>query len=501
MDCLHELEDVLSNVSREKILTQLLDSTELNRYSDCETVFNQPSETIMKERPWKTNPKYFQKIYISSLALCKMSIHAKSGGSIEVMGMMTGRIIKNAIIVMDVYPLPVEGTETRVNAQAEGYEYMVQYLENLKQVGRAENIVGWYHSHPGYGCWLSGIDVATQNLNQNFQDPYLAVVIDPTKTEEQGKVEIGAFRTFPDSYKPTANSASSERTNANVPKSKQKDFGVHSERYYSLDIQIFKSKLDSDVLNLIANESWINKLVKTANTGEHQTQNLIDNVQKLVRKLQKKDINQLSNFEISFIKKFDLIFEEMISEKLSNGNRFYNIMKHTSAEDIGISRNDVVSSSNDDMEDESDLEERTSKNTNVLDVSDAGNDDAMSMESTLNMYADRRNDIQEEDGDEPRKLGFQFSGKQSEGHEYKQDPYQDDPRRAAFQVSFGVGRAARKVGTLQQEHGFRLQNNINKTITNLSNHGTDIGIANFQDLINLKTKKRLFLGSNTTSPL
>jgi hypothetical protein len=22
--------------------------------------------------------------------------------------------------------------------------------------------VGWYHSHPGYGCWLSGIDVGTQ---------------------------------------------------------------------------------------------------------------------------------------------------------------------------------------------------------------------------------------------------------------------------------------------------------------------------------------------------
>ncbi|KEH17813.1 JAB1/Mov34/MPN/PAD-1 ubiquitin protease [Medicago truncatula] len=27
--------------------------------------------------------------------------------------------------------------------------------------GRLENVVGWYHSHPGYGCWLSGIDVST----------------------------------------------------------------------------------------------------------------------------------------------------------------------------------------------------------------------------------------------------------------------------------------------------------------------------------------------------
>jgi len=26
--------------------------------------------------------------------------------------------------------------------------------------------VGWYHSHPGFGCWLSGVDVNTQ---QSFE--------------------------------------------------------------------------------------------------------------------------------------------------------------------------------------------------------------------------------------------------------------------------------------------------------------------------------------------
>jgi len=27
-------------------------------------------------------------------------------------------------------------------------------------------VVGWYHSHPGFGCWLSGVDVNTQ---QSFE--------------------------------------------------------------------------------------------------------------------------------------------------------------------------------------------------------------------------------------------------------------------------------------------------------------------------------------------
>jgi len=47
-------------------------------------------------------------------------------------------------------------------------------------VGRLENIIGWYHSHPGYGCWLSGIDVNTQMTNQQYQDPFVAVVVSKT---------------------------------------------------------------------------------------------------------------------------------------------------------------------------------------------------------------------------------------------------------------------------------------------------------------------------------
>ncbi|KAK4769102.1 hypothetical protein SAY86_027252 [Trapa natans] len=59
---------------------------------------------------------------------------------------------------MDAFALPVKGTETRVNAQEDAYEYMVEYSQTNKHAGRLENVVGWYHSHSGYGCWLSGID-------------------------------------------------------------------------------------------------------------------------------------------------------------------------------------------------------------------------------------------------------------------------------------------------------------------------------------------------------
>ena len=46
--------------------------------------------------------------------------------------------------------------------------------------------MGWYHSHPGYGCWLSGIDVGTQMSGQQGQEPWLSVVVDPLRTMSAG---------------------------------------------------------------------------------------------------------------------------------------------------------------------------------------------------------------------------------------------------------------------------------------------------------------------------
>ena len=209
MSCVHELAKLLEQKPEKtsgKTVSLCRSNTELDDFQLYDKFYNLPpiDPILQEKKPWKQDVNYFKKTYISSLALMKMCIHAQLGGSIEVMGMLIGKIVNTNIIVMDVYRLPVEGTETRVNAQNEAYEYMVRYLQNNQNLGnRDENIVGWYHSHPGYGCWLSGIDVSTQSLNQGFQDPYLAIVVDPVRTLKSGKVDIGAFRTYPDNYKPT----------------------------------------------------------------------------------------------------------------------------------------------------------------------------------------------------------------------------------------------------------------------------------------------------------
>jgi COP9 signalosome complex subunit 5 len=78
--------------------------------------------------------------------------------------------------------------------------------------------------------------------------------IDPHRTVSSGKVDIGAFRTYPEKYIPPDAEPSEYQS---IPLNKIEDFGVHANQYYSLDVSHFKSALDSKVLDLLWNKYWV----------------------------------------------------------------------------------------------------------------------------------------------------------------------------------------------------------------------------------------------------
>ena len=102
-----------------------------------------------------------------------------------------------------------------------------------------------------------GIDVSTQMEHQLYEDPFVAIVIDPIRTISAGKVEIGAFRTYQKGYKAPEDEQSEYQT---IPLSKIEDFGVHCKQYYSLDVSYFKSNLDKSLLDSLWNHYWVNTL-------------------------------------------------------------------------------------------------------------------------------------------------------------------------------------------------------------------------------------------------
>eukprot|EP00887_Chlorella_sp_A99_P002237 scaffold10.g2237.t1 len=132
-----------------------------------------------------------EQIYISSLALLKMLKHGRAGVPLEVMGLMLGEFVDEYTVV-DVFAMPQSGTG--VSVEAVDPVFQTKMLDMLKQVGRPEMVVGWYHSHPGFGCWLSGVDVNTQQSFEALNARAVAVVVDPIQSVK-GKVRpAGAAR-------------------------------------------------------------------------------------------------------------------------------------------------------------------------------------------------------------------------------------------------------------------------------------------------------------------
>jgi 26S proteasome regulatory subunit N11 len=108
------------------------------------------------------------------------------------MGVMLGEFLDEFTVqVVDVYAMPQ--IASTVSVESVDPVFQTKMMEMLKCVGRREICVGWYHSHPGFGCWLSIVDIQTQKSFERLHERAVAVVIDPIQSVK-GKVVMEAFR-------------------------------------------------------------------------------------------------------------------------------------------------------------------------------------------------------------------------------------------------------------------------------------------------------------------
>ena len=204
-----------------------------------------------------------EQIYISPLSLLKMLRHGKAGIPLEVMGLMLGDYVDDYTVkCIDVFSMPQSGTETTIESIDERFQ--VRMVEMLKQTGRNEIVVGWYHSHPGYGCWLSSTDINTQKTFEQQVPRTVAVVVDPIQSV-RGKVVIDAFRTYGDQgldFGLALGGKQTERrqTTSNLGEIKRnKGFSIKNiakASYYSILIGYRKNDLETKMLLNLRKSSW-----------------------------------------------------------------------------------------------------------------------------------------------------------------------------------------------------------------------------------------------------
>lgn len=179
----------------------------------------------------------------------------------EVMGLMLGEFVDDYTVkVVDVFAMPQSGTG--VSVEAVDPVFQTNMMDMLKQTGRPEVVVGWYHSHPGFGCWLSGVDINTQQSFEALNPRAVAVVVDPIQSVK-GKVVIDAFRLINPQTMMLGQEPRQTTSNVghlNKPSIQALIHGLN-RHYYSIGINYRKNELEEQMLLNLHKKRWTDGLL------------------------------------------------------------------------------------------------------------------------------------------------------------------------------------------------------------------------------------------------
>ncbi len=125
----------------------------------------------------------YQEVIETIKILCSKSISEIFGyliGSILIWNNVIYIIIEESIFLEDII-YSDKFLTSQIVGTAGAYQ---KEFDRLKKMRRKKNlrIVGWWHSHPDFGCFLSSTDLLTQKyfFHKSFQ---VAMVVDPSRNE------------------------------------------------------------------------------------------------------------------------------------------------------------------------------------------------------------------------------------------------------------------------------------------------------------------------------
>lgn len=94
----------------------------------------------------------------------------------EVIGWLIGSVDGETITVINGIPM---SSGSSIFVEITDYSIIPKIVEEAEKKDAV--ILGWFHSHPSFGFFLSGIDIRTQRYQQSLFENAIALVCDPTK--------------------------------------------------------------------------------------------------------------------------------------------------------------------------------------------------------------------------------------------------------------------------------------------------------------------------------
>lgn len=280
-----------------------------------------------------------EKVHISSLSLLKMLKHGRAGVPMEVMGLMLGEFVDDyTVICVDVFAMPQSGTG--VSVEAVDPVFQTNMLDMLKQTGRPEMVVGWYHSHPGFGCWLSGTDINTQQSFEALNNRAVAVVVDPIQSVK-GKVVIDCFRLINPQLMMLGQEPRQTTSNIghlNKPSIQALIHGLN-RHYYSIAIDYRKNELEEQMLMNLHKNTWsdgllLQKYENHANTNGEKVKEMLHLTKEYNKRILEEEEKTLQELAVANVGKID-------PKKRLEGD-VYDVMALNTVQCLGAMLNTIV---------------------------------------------------------------------------------------------------------------------------------------------------------------
>jgi proteasome lid subunit RPN8/RPN11 len=98
----------------------------------------------------------------------------------EIIGILVGRIEKHTLVIDRAVSGDMESEATFAKLSP---DTLAEITDKLMKGEIEGKILGWYHSHPGFGVFMSGTDISTQLSLQRFSSKVTAAIVDPDDGE------------------------------------------------------------------------------------------------------------------------------------------------------------------------------------------------------------------------------------------------------------------------------------------------------------------------------
>jgi len=152
---------------------------------ECDDVYKPTEKPFQEFTAERDIPSKFSQVYILEEARSDLIRHLEADVRVEHGGILFGQAYTDpecgiyVEITAAVAAPATIGTGAHLEFTPDSWQGIMDYT---KAAHPAANIVGWYHSHPNIGVFMSGTDMRTQQAF--FRHPWcLSIVYDPVRRQ------------------------------------------------------------------------------------------------------------------------------------------------------------------------------------------------------------------------------------------------------------------------------------------------------------------------------